>query len=142
MGKKKFRPSQQPDRGGRLAPHDAPREPSTNHERPIFNLEHLDGDYRLSKCTVEQKAAFADALHRLSKLTWGEIQLARRQGLGHETINREQLRAKRFPPECPPDRNILVFGFGGDKHRMVGYRIDRVFSILFLDPDLSLHPHG
>src|ERR1700722_19256687 len=62
---------------------------STNNLKPIFNLEYLRGDYCLTKCSGEEKAAFADRLHRLSQLTWREIQLAPKHGVGHETISRD-----------------------------------------------------
>ncbi len=114
---------------------------STNDERPIFNLEHLGGDYCHSKCNREQKAAFADTLHRLSKLTWSEIQCAPKHGSGTEIISRVALGAREYPPEVSQDVRLIAFRFFG-KAPMVGYRMGRVFTILFLDRDFTRYDHG
>jgi hypothetical protein len=141
MGRRpKFKPSQPPPPGAKIAPHDAPSEGSTNHVRPIFNLEHLKGRYCLSECTTDEKAAFADALHTRSKMTWAELRLAARHGLGFEIIPRQILRVQDFPSELTEDRQLLAFRFCG-KAPMVGYRTGREFTVLFLDRDFTLYPH-
>jgi hypothetical protein len=140
-GKSRFRPSQPPNKGEKIAPQPIPTEGSTNGQRPIFNLEHLGGDYCLSACTTEEKAAFADTIHRLSKLTWGEIHRAPRHGLGSEIIDRASMGKRTYPPDATEDVNMLAFRFHG-KAPMVGYRIGRVFTVLFLDRDFTLYPHG
>jgi hypothetical protein len=77
----------------------------------------------------------------LSKLTWGDIQCAPRHGLGHEIISRDSLRASNFPAELTHDVRLLAFRFHS-KASMVGYRIDRVFAVLFLDRNFTLYDHG
>lgn len=136
---KQIRSSGQANSGQSLAPHSLSA--STNHERPVFSLEHLGGDYCLSKCNREQEAAFADTLHKLSKLTWSEIQRAPKQGNGTEIISREALGTRPYPPELTDEINLLAFRYHG-KHPMVGYRTGRMFTILFLDRDFTLYDHG
>ena len=139
--KPKIKASQEPNRGTRIVSHDAPSDGSTNNDRPIFSLEYLRGRYCLSQCTSEEKAAFADAIHRRSQMTWGEIQRAPRHGLGSEIIARESLRVQDFPADCTEDIPILAIRFQGTKP-MVGYRRGRLFVVLHLDRDYSLYDHG
>lgn len=139
MGNRKFKNAQanasprvQPPQGARV---------STNDQKPIFNLEHLKGDYCLSKCSTEQKAAFVDRLWTLSKMTWGEIQRAQRHGLGHEEISRDSLGDRSYPAELSDDVPILAFRFMGFAP-FLGYRIDRVFAVLIVDPAMTAYDHG
>jgi hypothetical protein len=139
--KHKFKPSQEPTKGAKILPHAATSAGSTNNFHPIFNLEHLEGDYCLSRCEDGDKAAFADTLHKLSKLTWREIQQSPRHASGTEIIPRHMLGSRSFPAEVTEDVNILAFRFSGTK-AMVGYRRDRVFIVLHLDRDFTLYNHG
>jgi hypothetical protein len=66
--RRKFKPSQPPTSGAKIAPHAARQ--STDHFRPVFNPEHLKGKYCLTECNTEEKATFADALFKRSKMTW------------------------------------------------------------------------
>jgi hypothetical protein len=141
MPKKKFKASQPPNKGAKVGLHETPSDGSTNHLKPIFNLEHLKGPYCLSECTTEEKAAFADAIHKRSQMTWGEIQRAPKHGLGCETISRNALVVQTFPDDLTEDVQILAIRFCG-KAPMVGYRRGRVFVVLHLDRDYSLYPHS
>ena len=138
--KRRINPSQSPNQGERLKVHEVSPTGSTNHLHPIFNLEHLGGAYCLSKCTQEEKAAFADKIHLLSQLTWAQISHAPRHGLGYESIPRHQLNVSTFPPELTPDVKILSFRFHG-LAPMIGYRDNRVFVVLILDRDYTAYNH-
>ncbi len=100
----------------------------------------MGGKYCLSHCDDGEKAAFADTLHKLSKLTWAEIKHAHKHGCGSEIIPRESLNAG-LPPHVTDEVNVLAFRFKG-KAAMVGYRDDRVFYVLFLDRDFTLYRHS
>jgi hypothetical protein len=140
-GKSNFKPSKAPRSGQHIRPHLVEAKGSTNHLHPIFNLAHLGGDYCLSKCDDDEKAAFADTLHKLSKLPWREIQQSHRHGVGHETLPRYKFGDRVFPPVVTDDVTILAFRFSGTKS-MVGFRKDQVFVVLYLDRDYSLYDHG
>ena len=141
MSKPRLKVSQAPNQGSKIKAHDAPNEGSTNKLKPIFNLEYLSGAYCLTLCDQEQSAAFALALHKLSRLTWQEIQHAPRHGLGSETISRDSIKNQKYPDELTDDIKLLAFRFCA-KASMVGYRIGRVFTVLFLDRDFTLYDHG
>ncbi len=112
---------------------------STNHFKPLFSLEYLQQNYCLSKCDQEEKAAFADALHKRSKLTWNEIVRADRHGLGSENISQSSITAP-IPPHITDDVNLIAMRFNG-MAPMVGYRRDAVFYIVWIDRDFTLYPH-
>ena len=107
---------------------------------PYFSLRYLSGDYCLSLCTRDEKAAFADTLHRLSKLTWAQIKSSPRHGLGCEKIERYEIRTG-IPSHITEDVNIIAFRFSGLKP-MVGYRDRATFYVLWLDRDSTLYDHG
>lgn len=107
---------------------------------PIFSLQYMHtGKYGLNKCTREEKAEFADALYRLSQLTWNAIQCAPRQGMGFEKLPQNIIRAN-IPKHVTQDVTLLAFRFSGK--RMVGYRQRRTFYVLWIDRDFSLYDHG
>ena len=130
-----------PQSGLHVRPGPAAPVGSTNHLTPVFDLSQLRGEYCLSACTADQKAAFADRLHLLSRMTWGEIQRAPRHGLGTETIARSALGERQYPPEATEDVPILAFRCFGHGP-MIGYRIDRRFVVLILDPNCTAYDHG
>lgn len=109
---------------------------NNNNKHPIFSLEKLEGDYCLSKCNKDEKAAFADKLHELSKLTWQSLCEAHRHGLGFEKINDYKL-----PNGVSPDVKIVAFRFSGLK-AMVGYRIEQTFYIIALDRNFTAYKHS
>ncbi len=113
---------------------------STNSLTPVFCLHNLSGDYCLSRCDAEKKAAFADTLHKLSKISWSEIQRSGRHASGSEKIKQDDIKTK-LPNIVTPDVSMLAFRFCGTAP-MVGFRDGRVFHILFLDRDFSLYDHN
>ena len=135
---KRFKPHK-PAAGKHIAPRETAGETPPQQQTPVFCLHYLQGDYCISHCSDEQKAAFADRLHRLCKLTWGEIALAPRHGLGTEKIRQSSLRAP-LPAHVTEEVTILALRFWG-KAPMVGYRDGRIFHVLYLDRDFTLYQH-
>ena len=118
-----------------------PGRASSNDSRPIFNLEHLGGEYCLSRCTPEQRVAFVDRMLALSRMTWGAIQQQPRHGLGSEIIQRNQLSRTNYPPDLSDDVPILAFRFMG-MAPFLGYRTDRMFTVLIVDPKMTAYKHN
>lgn len=113
---------------------------SSQNEHPVFCLEFLRPAYCLSKCDVKEKAALADTLHELSRLTWSQIQAAPRHGKGCEKIDRASIKGDSIPLHITDDTHLLAFRFFG-KAPMVGYRTDRIFHLVWLDRDFTLYSH-
>jgi hypothetical protein len=130
-----------PTQGQRISVPDTAIEPSDN-QPPLFSLRYLDnGAYALSRCQVREKAAFADTLYRLSQLSWGELRLSPRHGLGYERIARQAIRAG-IPRHITEDVTYFIaFRFLG-RAPMVGYRVGAIFYILWLDRGFTLYDHG
>src|SRR5206468_3998028 len=99
------------------------------------------GDYCISRCTREEKAAFADKMHRLSQQTWSQLRQADRHGLGFETIDRTSIRSG-IPPSITDDVRFIAFRFCGNAP-MVGYRSDDgTFYVIWFDRAFTLYDHG
>jgi hypothetical protein len=108
-------------------------------QQPItFSIECCDGNCCFNKIRERrEKADFADRLHELSQLAWGDIKQTHRQSLGYETLDHIKATSKRLPAGA---RKI---GFVYHKnHRMIGYRDPQgVFHILWFDYDGTLYKH-
>ncbi len=126
--------------GRRLRPHESSDVPAQS-QPPHFSLEHLSAvkHFSLDACTREQKAAFADKLQQLSRLTWAQIMSAGRHGQGLEKISRDSITAPS--PDFIRDDHFLAFRFHA-LAPMVGYREGRTFFILWLDPGFKLYKHS
>lgn len=108
-------------------------------QHPVFSLRYLQGDYCLTKCQEDQKAAFATKMYRLSQLTWSQIQSQDRHKLGYERISKNSIKAP-IPNHIKPDVNLLAFRCFG-KLPMLGYREGYVFHVVWLDRNGTLYPH-
>lgn len=136
MGKFK---NPQPTTGVRIQPRTSYTK-SDLDEHPVFSLRYLGGDYCLSKCQREEKAAFASTLHQLGQRTWGEINGLDRHKNGSEIIPRESIKGK-IPNHITPDVRFIAFRFY-KKAPMVGYREGNIFHIIWLDRQFILYDHG
>lgn len=139
---RRFREKKQPYAGGRFSAQAAIHgKGSSNGLTPLFSLEHLPSDsrYSLSVCTRDEKAAFADTIMKLSKMTWGDINQTPRSGLGYEKIRRSAIKAGTSHVKEDVEFFLAFRCFG--KAPMVGYRTDRVFSIVWIDREFTLYSH-
>ncbi len=108
--------------------------------KPRFSLEFLQPDFCLSKCNQQEKASFADAIHKRSQLTWSQIKSQHRKKLGFEKISRNSLDAP-VPMFVTDDTDMLAFRFNG-KAPMVGYRKKATSYVMWLDRAFKLYDHG
>lgn len=138
MVPRKIRPGK--EKGKKIAGPRQTRKVAPKQQNPIFSLVHLRKDYCLSSCTKDEKAAFADTLHRLSQLTWNQIGSSSRHGLGYERISQDAIRSG-LPSHIKDDVNFIAFRFFG-KAPMVGYRDENVFHIVWIDRTFTLYDHG
>ncbi len=124
---------------GKHIPAATTRIESPEQQPPVFSLRYLQPGYSLADCNREEKAAFADTLHKLSQMTWAEINVSSRHGRGYERIPRTQIKAP-VPPHVTEDVNLLAFRFCG-LAPMVGYRDGAIFHVLWLDRAFTLYHH-
>lgn len=112
---------------------------SPEQQPPYFSLQYLNKKFCLSLCETEEKAAFADTLHKLSKLPWSQLKQQGRHGIGYEKIARTSIKAG-IPSHIKDDVNFIAFRFHSMK-TMVGYRDRHIFHIIWLDRSFKLYKH-
>ena len=129
-----------PKQGAKIRAPDAP--PAKRAESwPSFSFRHLSAvkKYCLDACDPREKADLLSTLCKLCALTWDQITLSPRHGLGTEKITQGQIKAA-LPKAVTPDMSLLVLRFSNRKP-MIGYRENDVFYALFLDPKFGLYGH-
>jgi hypothetical protein len=104
----------------------------------MFSIECCSGKCCYKKIKDKRdKADFADRLHELSQLTWGQINDTSRKGLGYETLD----DIKIVRSKIPSDRTAIAFIYH-DYHRMWGYRdLEGIFHITGFDYDGRQYKH-
>lgn len=108
---------------------------------PIFSFEKMADKtgFSIECCDDAERSAFARRIFKLSQMIWRDIRQAPRHGLGSETIARASIKP-RLPDSIPEDAAILALRYNGMKP-MVGYRLGRVFYVMFLDHSFSVYDH-
>ena len=99
----------------------------------------MQAGYCVSDCDKERQAAFAQALWSRSCMTWLDITVAPRHGLGIEKIDRTSFKVA-IPRKITPDVDFIAMRFFG-LAQMIGYRDGRIFHIMWLDHDFSVYDH-
>lgn len=142
MGKKKRIKKTKLEKGTHVpAPHETPFS-NSNHTHPAFCFRYIQSDYCLKKYDKALQAACAKRLQHLGQTTWGEIQKTNRHGMGHEKINQDSIKVS-LPPNTPGDREFLAFRLGSGKQSvMIGYRKEKVFYIVWIDPNGAVYNHS
>jgi hypothetical protein len=107
---------------------------------PWFCFAKLRPSHCISECTKDERAALADTLRLLSSMTWSELRHAPRKGRGYEKIARNSFNA-HIPDAITQDVDLLSFRFCGNAP-IVGYRMDRVFHVVWVDRAFDVYNHG
>ena len=109
-------------------------------DHPVFCFRYLHPNHHLKDCTDGEKVALIERLVLLSKLSWSEIMMSPRHGIGSEKIALASLKTP-IPVSFTEDVTfVLAFRFK-DKAPFVGYRNRFIFHILFIDRDFTLYDH-
>lgn len=106
---------------------------------PEFSLRYLRKGHCVESCIKDEKAALAEKLFRLSKLTWAEIKQLPRHGLGYEKIGRSSFKVG-IPDHITADVDLIAFRFNG-LAPMIGYRRNSTFYIVWLDRAFNVYDH-
>ena len=137
MSKKGLKASD--DKGRRFSARPTTQE-SPEQQPPYFSLRYVSNRHCISDCQLQDRAAFADTIRKLSQLTWVEIKQRPRHALGYEKISRTSIIAG-IPNNIKDDVQFIAFRFSGLKP-MVGYRDGAVFHIVWFDDKFSLYSHS
>jgi hypothetical protein len=112
-----------------------------DQQTPKFCLRHLHRDFNVHCLPEDKRADFATALQRRATMTWREIIMAPKHGLGTENIPRNQIHAP-IPAAFEDSDQFLVLRYSG-KLPMAGVRVLDVFHILWIEPEFGrLYDHG
>jgi len=109
----------------------------SDHLTPLFCLSLIARDFCVLDCETNEQAAFACKLRKISQMTWRELKNAPREGLGFESIYNID---KDKIPAVAQGKRILAFRIS-EIHRLIGYRDNRVFHIIWNDPRGRVYPH-
>lgn len=111
-----------------------------NYDYPIFCFKHLHKDHHLDHCTSDEKKSFIERLVLLSQMTWEQIKLAPRHGLGTEKIAVGSIK-KGVPSFITEDVTfLLALRFDGKKP-FIGHRNQFIFHVIFIDRDFTCYNH-
>ncbi|RDD29887.1 hypothetical protein CR161_03720 [Prosthecochloris sp. ZM] len=139
MRKKKQRLKTEATAGKKLKP-----TPTSNYDKEpvVFSLKHIqDGDYCFSKLTSDNKGEFAEAIYRRKDFTWTDYYQNSRQKLGCESIPLNQIKPEKPNVLTPDVGKVLAIRFARTNGRVVGYRDNNIFYVLWIDCKMSLYDH-
>jgi len=129
-----------PAHGKRIPNPHIPPDDRLIHNHPVFCLRYLHKDYNVELCSKDDRASLIRKMAKLSKLTWDEIKLAPRHGLGSEKISRKSIRPS-IPSEITPDvESFLALRYSGKKV-FVGFRNQFIFHMIYIDRNFSVYNH-
>lgn len=109
-------------------------------EHPVFCLKYLNKAYHLNKCIEKERVALINKMCLLSQLTWKEMHMLPRHGLGLEQIAQTSIKGAGIPLHLSKDETMYAIRFDGKKP-MVGYINNPVFHIVYLDREFTLYKH-
>jgi hypothetical protein len=112
--------------------------PKTTFNYPVFCFKYLHKDHSLSQCDKDEKVSLIEKLHKFSSMTWEQIRLAPRHGLGQEKITSFNVT---LPGHVTEDVSFYALRFDGKKP-IVGYKTDFIFHIVYIDRDFTVYKHG
>ena len=106
--------------------------------RIMFSIECCSDKCCYNKIIGQRdRSDFADRLHGLSQLTWGQINQSSRKSFGYETLDHVKVNRNKFPPGA----RLIAFLYHNN-HRMWGYRDpEGIFHITGFDYDGKQYRH-
>lgn len=137
--KEKKLKAQSLEQGKRISVHLDESSSGGDKETPIFCLNLLQSGYCVRDCTQEQQAAFSQKLREMSFLNWEQLRQAGRTGMGYEKLARHSIKPP-IPKAATEEVNLIGIRFH-DRSRMVGFRVRRLFRVIWLDHDYSVYDH-
>jgi hypothetical protein len=114
---------------------------SIENKHPIFCFRYINKTFSIKDCTTDEKVSLVETLEELSHLTWNELQLSPKHGKGSEKIDISSIKTELpFEFKNRGVKHLLAFRFHG-KAPFVGYRLQSVFHIFFIDRGYKLYNH-
>ena len=111
---------------------------STNYSSPVFSFKYFNisnKKYSMKKLNQEVLTSLAQKMCLLHTLTWDKILSDNREAHGTEIITNLKTVKSQY---VTSDTNILAFRLT-QKARMLGFRQERTFFILWIDPEHTIY---
>ncbi len=110
----------------------------------IFSRRHIqNGKYCFSQLDQKQKSDFAEALFRRKDLTWNDYHQIPKESLGYELLPFDCLKIASKPICVTEDlEKVIVIRFSGNDGRIVGFREQNIYYVLWIDCGFELYDHG
>jgi hypothetical protein len=121
----------------------APEVPQVNSDDlpPVFGMDQMRSPYTVKECHAAGKSKeLLEALWRRSKSSWRELTFGDHTKTGFEPIFQSEVPGSRVVG-MTPDQKLLVLRFAGGACRIVGYRQERIYHIVWVDTKLDLYDH-
>ncbi|WP_144018398.1 hypothetical protein [Corynebacterium glutamicum] len=136
MKKKRRYRGQPPTDKPSVPPSGPPRDPSN----PKISFRLIQPRWGVEELNADQARAFLLKWEKRSSMTWNEIMMAHKHGLGSET-----LPAKSIIPDLPEwvdsSEKLLVLRYEG-RLPQVGIRIGDTFEVIWIEPEFNtLYSH-
>ncbi len=114
-----------------------------NDDYLIFSLKNLVNGYDLKseKCTDYIRSQLLLKLQTTCCHTWNMLFTKDKQSGGLEILDKSIFKIPM--PACVTEdiNHLYVLRFNSQKSRLIGYRSDNIFHIIFVDIDLSTYNH-
>lgn len=113
-----------------------------------FNYLLNDDKYSLETKKADKKAKLKllNGIQKYSSLTWSSFASSNKYECGVEYVDRAKLSSLKVKiPEkgfYNKIKGFHIFRFGGNSHRICGWREDNICYILWIDWDLTSYDHG
>jgi len=109
----------------------------------VFSFQNMAKSYAIEDCQDKKEKAFAvDKMREISRKTWNELILRRKQDGGFERIERKKFDLKSIPDGIPADITAwYIIRFHGNNGRLIGYRVQNTFYITHLDHSCTAYSH-
>ena len=114
---------------------------SDDNDAIVFSFQFLQNEYGLDRksLTKDNKIQLLKKLVAVSKTTWNALVLKPKSS-GFELLDKSAVSP--LPPVVTDDiQKLYVLRFASQDCRLVGFRQDNVYHILYIDSDLSLYNH-
>lgn len=112
-------------------------------KHPIFSFEKMQdrSGHSVSCCDREDLYHLLKRIYMLNRLPWRDIRQASRKGYGVEKIARSAIKYA-VPTTVTDDNDYFHALHYSGKKRFIGYKVQQVFYILWIDHNFSVYDHG
>ena len=112
---------------------------NNDNKSPLFSFDFMttNNKYNFANLSDDDKLALINKIHDYRNKTWLDVKNEPRHNKGSEKIKSKI----ELPASVKEDTTLLALRYNGLK-AMIGYREERIFHIIYFDPNFKLYNHG